>query len=261
MIKAKKHLAQHFLIHSHIAQKIVATFLKYPKYFTIEIGAGTGILTKLLLHQLSNNTFIAIDIDPESIHYLKNKFPQNQHQFLLEDFLQSENIDTMLSSQNVNIIGNFPYNISSQILFKVLEHRRNVQYLVGMFQKEVAERICASPENKNYGILSVLLQCFYHTRYLFTVHEGSFNPPPKVKSAVIALETKNVKSLPVSENLFFEVVKTSFQQRRKTLKNSLKKWSALHSLPYSEKRPEQLTYTQFLEIVSYIEKNEKNTTE
>ncbi len=254
MVKAKKHLGQHFLNNLNIAEKIVHTFLQYPIHFTIEIGAGTGVLTERLLKHLPENNFVAIDIDAESIQYLKSKFPKYANQFLLEDFLKSEVIEKILSNQKVNIVGNFPYNISSQILFKVLENKHNLEYLVGMFQKEVAERICSPPGNKNYGILSVLIQTFYTTKYLFTINEGNFNPPPKVKSAVIALESNHFQ-LPVNEKLFFDVVKTAFQQRRKTLRNSLKKWASELSLPYSDKRPEQLHYEQFLELTSIIEKN------
>jgi len=255
LVKAKKHLGQHFLTNPIIAQNIITAFLKYPPLFSIEIGAGTGVLTEKLIAYFPKNQFIAIDIDQESIDYLKQKFPKHSEQFLLENFLHSSYLQSILSTQKVNIIGNFPYNISSQILFKILEHKKNVMNVVGMFQKEVAERICASSGNKEYGILSVLLQTFYHTKYLFTVNEGNFNPPPKVKSAVIALENKNENKLPVNEKLYFEIVKTAFQQRRKTLRNSLKKWSQHLILPYQDKRPEQLHYQEFIEITKTIEEN------
>jgi len=253
LVKAKKHLGQHFLTNPIIAENIITAFLKYPPLFSIEIGAGTGVLTEKLISHFPKHQFIAIDIDQESIEYLKQKFPEHSDQFLLEDFLHSSYIHSLLSTQKVNIIGNFPYNISSQILFKVLEHKENVMNVVGMFQKEVAERICAPSGNKEYGILSVLLQTFYHTKYLFTVNEGNFNPPPKVKSAVIVLENKNENTLPVNEKLYFEVVKTAFQQRRKTLRNSLKKWSQYQTLPYQDKRPEQLNYQEFIEITKAIQ--------
>lgn len=255
LVKAKKHLGQHFLINTQVADKIVLAFSEKQKnFFTIEIGAGTGVLTKRLLPLFNKNNFIAIDIDSESIEFLKKEYPEHREQFLLEDFLHSKLIEHLLLSQKVNIIGNFPYNISSQIMFKVLEHRKNIEVVTGMFQKEVAERICAVPGNKNYGILSVLLQTFFHTKYLFTVHEGSFNPPPKVKSGVIMLETKGIKDFETDENLFFDIVKTSFQQRRKTLRNSLKKWFSVNiNLPYGDKRPEQLSYKEFIEITSLIQ--------
>lgn len=254
MVKAKKYLGQHFLTNQNIAQKIVSEFLSFPKHFTIEIGAGTGVLTEKLINHFPKNNFVAIDIDEESIQYLKQKFPDNSNQFLLEDFLNSKFVEDILSNKKVNIIGNFPYNISSQILFKIFEHKQNVQGVVGMFQKEVAERICASHGSKVYGILSVLLQTFFETRYLFTVNEGSFNPPPKVKSAVISLVNKQNHNLQVNEKLFVEIVKTAFQQRRKTLRNSLSKWSKSIDFPYQDKRPEQLSYEQFIEITEIIEK-------
>lgn len=252
MIRAKKHFGQHFLVNTGVRDKIIQSFLSLPKFFTIEIGAGTGILTEILLNHLNNDEFIAIDIDTESIEYLKKKFPENSTQFLLEDFLHSDIINLILSQKKVNIIGNFPYNISSQIMFKVLENKESVQFVTGMFQKEVAERICSKPGNKDYGILSVLLQTFFHTEYLFTVSEGSFNPPPKVKSAVIVLSNKHEK-YNFNEPLFFDVVKTAFNQRRKTLRNSLKKFGKEIHLPYLNMRPEQLSYKQFIEIVNALE--------
>lgn len=255
MVKPKKYLGQHFLNNPFIAKKIVDYFISLPKYFSIEIGAGTGVLTEKLIHHFNSNEFIAIDIDKESIDYLIEKFPDHQHQFLLEDFLSSTIIQNILSSKKVNIIGNFPYNISSQIMFKVLEHKNNVENVVGMFQKEVAQRICSPPGNKDYGILSVLLQTYYHTQYLFTVKEGNFTPPPKVQSAVIALKRKSQTENILNEKLFFEIVKTSFQQRRKTLRNSLSKYRDF--LLDADKRPEQLSFIQFIEIANKIEENLK----
>ncbi len=254
MIKAKKNLGQHFLVNQGIAKKIVEVFLFCPQFYTIEVGAGTGVLTEKLLPHFDEDQFIAIDVDKESIEYLKKHIPEHASQFLLEDFLCSSLVDNILSHQKVNIIGNFPYNISSQIMFKVLEYKHHVQCVVGMFQKEVAERICSMTGSKNYGILSVLLQTYYHTEYLFTVSEDAFNPPPKVKSAVIRLKSKNVNSIGVDEKLFFEVVKTAFNQRRKILKNSLSKWSGSIEIPYCDKRPEQLSFHQFIEVTSVIEK-------
>lgn len=250
MIKAKKYLGQHFLVNHGIKNKIMEKFLSLPQYFTIEIGAGTGILTQELIKNIPKDKFIAIDIDPDSIEFLKENYPECSHQFLLEDFLHSPYIEKILCENEVNIIGNFPYNISTQIMFKLLKHRKNVRSMVGMFQKEVAERICAIPGNKQYGILSVLLQTYFESQYLFTVSEGSFNPPPKVKSAVISLENKNANILDINEKLYFEIVKTAFQQRRKILRNSLKKWSTKIRLPYMDKRPEQLSYFQFIEITN-----------
>ncbi|MCX7729183.1 MAG: 16S rRNA (adenine(1518)-N(6)/adenine(1519)-N(6))-dimethyltransferase RsmA [Bacteroidia bacterium] len=254
MVQAKKHLGQHFLINEGVKKKIIEVVYHIPKNFTIEIGAGTGVLTKELIQCLNKNEFLAIDIDKESIEYLKRNFPENADQFLLEDFLNSERVDAILSSKLINIVGNFPYNISSQIMFKVLNYKNNIQYVVGMFQKEVAKRICAAPHNKDYGILSVLLQTYFETEYLFTVNEGSFNPPPKVKSAVVLLKNKMKKEYGFNEHVFFDVVKTAFNQRRKTLRNSLKKFGGEIEFLYKDKRPEQLSYYQFIEITNQIEK-------
>ncbi len=253
MVKAKKHLGQHFLINKHIAEKIIQSFLECPRQLTIEIGAGTGVLTEYLLKEFDDTNFFALDVDRESIEYLKQHYPKHTNQFLLEDFLHSENIDKLLM-QPCNIIGNFPYNISSQIMFKVLEHKQNVYSVVGMFQKEVAERICSKPGTKAYGILSVLLQTFYETQYLFTVSEDCFDPPPKVKSAVIKLSKKPNIQLPCQEKFYFNVVKTAFNQRRKTLRNSLKKYSYNNeNIIYNDKRPEQLGYEQFIELAKQLE--------
>ncbi|GIV28998.1 MAG: ribosomal RNA small subunit methyltransferase A [Bacteroidia bacterium] len=237
MIKAKKHLGQHFLVNRGVTEKIIREFLKLPKHFTIEIGAGTGVLTQELLKHFGKNEFVAIDVDAESIQYLKENFAEHSEQFLLEDFLHSNIVDSLLSQKKINIIGNFPYNISTQIMFKILNHKNNIEHVVGMFQKEVAQRICAPPGNKDYGIPSVMLQTYYETQYLFTVNEGSFFPPPKVKSAVIELRKKKTNPV-VNETLFFDVVKTAFNQRRKTLKNSLKKFGSGINFPYADKRPE-----------------------
>lgn len=257
MVKPKKYLGQHFLVNQGIVTKIIQTFCKLQPHFTIEIGAGTGVLTHELLKVLSSESFVAIDVDKESIEYLKHHFPEHSHQFLLEDFLHSEIIRHFLNTRETNIVGNFPYNISSQILFKILEHKNNVKNVLGMFQKEVAERICAPPGNKDYGILSVLLQTYYEPQYLFTVNEGSFNPPPKVKSAVVLLKAKEQQEYTINEPLFFDIVKTAFNQRRKTLKNSLKKFSTDTNFPYKDKRPEELHYTQFLEIAEYFQRTER----
>lgn len=253
LIKAKKNLGQHFLVHLPTAKRIVDAFLSCPQFYTIEIGAGTGVLTKILLQHFDKNQFIAIDIDKESIEYLKHNYPEHHKQFLLEDFLHSSVINDILAHKRVNIIGNFPYNISTQIMFKILEYKQNVQYVIGMFQREVAKRICSAPGNKDYGILSVLLQAYFEVEYLFTVNEFCFQPPPKVKSAVIKLKNKNIHSIGVDEKLFFEVVKTAFNQRRKTLRNSLSKYTEKIDIPYSTKRPEQLSFNEFIEITAVIE--------
>ena len=197
-VKAKKHLGQHFLIDLNIAQKIVNA-LPQDELITIEIGPGTGVLTQ---YMIDKDNFIAFDIDIESIEFLKEKYPQYKDKIQFQDFLEAD-LTPFASKGNFKVIGNFPYNISTQIMFKVLEHRESVSSLVGMFQKEVAQRIAEKPGSKTYGILSVLLQAFYKIEYLFTVSEHVFNPPPKVKSAVIRLTRNTTDKLNCNEELFF----------------------------------------------------------
>jgi 16S rRNA (adenine1518-N6/adenine1519-N6)-dimethyltransferase len=250
-VRAKKHLGQHFLCDENIARKIVDALLVSDKQNpAIEIGPGTGVLTKYLIEEINN--FHALDVDAESIDFLKNKFPEKKDEFLLADFLETDLV--ALSGQHFNVIGNFPYNISSQIMFRVLEYRNNVNCVVGMFQKEVAQRIAEKPGTKTYGILSVLLQAFYKIEYLFTVHENVFSPPPKVKSAVIRLTRNDVKQLACDEELFFKVVKTTFNQRRKQIRNSIKPLFNAREIshPLFEKRPEQLNVEQFVELTKLI---------
>lgn len=251
-IKAKKHLGQHFLCDENIAKKIVdALIVTDNKNPLIEIGPGTGVLTKYLINEM--DSFYALDIDTESVEYLKNQFPDKKEQIIYADFLETDLIK--LCGNRFNVIGNFPYNISSQIMFRVLEHRNNVGTVVGMFQKEVAQRIAESPGSKTYGILSVLLQAFYNIEYLFTVHENVFSPPPKVKSAVIRLTRNNVEKLACNEALFFKVIKTTFNQRRKTIRNSIKPLFAEKDITnyLFDKRPEQLTVNQFVELTKFVE--------
>lgn len=222
-VKAKKHLGQHFLTDMNIARKITGSLRPEGRYQEVlEIGPGMGVLTGLLLENPHYETTV-IDIDAESVSWLRNNFPGLADRIIQADFLRFD-IPAHFRGQ-VGIIGNFPYNISSQILFKVLEHREQVPELVGMFQKEVAERVAAGPGSKIYGILSVLLQAFYRIDYLFTVNPGVFNPPPKVRSGVIRLERKENFKLDCDEILFFEVVKAGFNQRRKTLRNALSRFS------------------------------------
>jgi 16S rRNA (adenine1518-N6/adenine1519-N6)-dimethyltransferase len=250
-VRAKKHLGQHFLCDENFAKKIVDALIVKDKLTpAIEIGPGTGVLTKYLVEEIEN--FHALDVDGESIDFLKNKFPQHTKKFMLADFLEADL--NALCGDKFNVIGNFPYNISTQIMFRVLEHRNNVNIVVGMFQKEVAQRIAEKPGTKTYGILSVLLQAFYNIEYLFTVHQNVFSPPPKVKSAVIRLERNNVKQLDCDESLFFKVVKTTFNQRRKTIRNSIKPLGALKDTthPLFDKRPEQLSVAQFVELTLLI---------
>ncbi|MEZ5147502.1 MAG: 16S rRNA (adenine(1518)-N(6)/adenine(1519)-N(6))-dimethyltransferase RsmA [Bacteroidales bacterium] len=251
MVKPKKHLGQHFLTDPNTALKIV-NYLPENTLQLLEIGPGKGILTKFIL-QKNIPDFKLIELDAESVEYLLLNFPElagkiYQHDFLKFDLKQ-------LFDGKWTIIGNFPYNISSQILFRVLEFRNSVNVVVGMFQKEVAERIAASPGNKTYGILSVLTQAFYKIEYLATIREGVFFPPPKVKSAVIRLTRNDVKNLDCDESLFFGVVKTAFNQRRKTLRNALGKMGVkdiLEIQEFMEKRAEQLSVNDFIKITSFL---------
>ncbi|MDX9909552.1 MAG: 16S rRNA (adenine(1518)-N(6)/adenine(1519)-N(6))-dimethyltransferase RsmA [Mariniphaga sp.] len=217
-IRAKKHLGQHFLKDEDIARQIVDS-VSLPCENLLEIGPGTGVLTKYLL-QLPVRNFIALDVDRDSVPYLKKTFPESADKIREGDFLRIPMQE--LFGAPFTIIGNFPYNISSQIFFRVLENRNLVPEIVCMLQKEVAERIAAPPGSKTYGILSVLLQAWYDIEYLFTVEPHVFVPPPKVRSAVIRLSRNKVQDLGCDEQLFVKVVKTAFNQRRKTLRNGLK---------------------------------------
>lgn len=249
-VKAKKHLGQHFLIDLNIAQKIVNA-LPQDDLAILEIGPGTGVLTQYLIEK---DNFTAFDIDTESIDFLKQKYPEHQHKIQFQDFLEAD-LHPFAAKGKFKVVGNFPYNISSQIMFKVLEHRDDITSLVGMFQKEVAVRIAEKPGSKAYGILSVLLQAFYKIEYLFTVSEHVFNPPPKVKSGVIRLSRNTTGKLNCDEELFFKVVKASFNQRRKTVRNSVKVLSGnvvVESM-YLDKRAEQLSVAEFVELTNSIE--------
>lgn len=251
LVKAKKHLGQHFLKDLTIAQKIADTlsFSGYRK--TLEIGPGMGVLTQFLLEK--DTDVYVIEIDRESVTYLENHFPKLQNKIISGDFLKFDIVSYF--KEPFAIIGNFPYNISSQIVFKMLDLRDYIPEFSGMFQKEVAERICEKAGSKTYGILSVLVQAFYDADYLFTVSENVFNPPPKVKSGVLRLVRKENFHLDCDEKLFFSVVKTAFQQRRKTLRNSLKSFINSEELKVKtvfDKRPEQLSWEEFVEITKMI---------
>lgn len=255
-VKPKKNLGQHFLTDQNIARKIVDSLgAGIPD--VLEIGPGMGVLTQYLL-QRNDISLHVIEIDRESIGYLNEHFPELRS-IWNEDFLRVD--FNRLFSGNFRVIGNFPYNISSQILFKILEHRDRIPEVVGMFQKEVAERVASAHNNKSYGIMSVLLQAFYSIEYLFTVNENVFNPPPKVKSAVIRLERNTLQQLPCSEELFIKVVKAAFNQRRKMLRNSLR--NVCETLPeeFATKRPEQLSVNDFITLtvlVGNLQKNESD---
>ena len=245
MVQPKKHLGQHFLKDQNIARKIVSSLSPETKNL-LEIGPGTGILTQILLNSDIKNYFV-IEIDKESITHLQSLFPDFSENIIQGDFLKFNPEKHFPGS--FSIIGNFPYNISSQILFKVLEHRDQVAEVVGMFQKEVAERIASPPGNKKYGILSVLVQAFYKIEYLFTVSESVFDPPPKVKSAMIRLKRNESENLDCNENLFFKIVKAGFNQRRKTLRNALKQIELsdeINSTGLLSKRAEQLNVEDFI---------------
>lgn len=251
-VRAKKYLGQHFLTDRNIARKIVESLRPAGSYDQVlEIGPGMGILTALLLKDPRYTTTV-IDIDAESAAWLRQHFPELGQRIIHADFLRFD-IGGHFPGQ-VGIIGNFPYNISSQILFKVLEHRERVPELAGMFQKEVAERIAASPGSKTYGILSVLLQAFYNIEYLFTVNPGVFNPPPKVRSGVIRLERKENFVLDCDERLFFEVVKAAFNQRRKTLRNALSRFSPAGKVDEAllQLRAERLRVADFVNITQAL---------
>lgn len=252
-VRAKKHLGQHFLTDESIAEKI-ANSLSYQGYgHVLEIGPGMGVLTKYLLKK--DSTLHVIEIDSESVDYLKKKYLPLADRIIEKDFLKYD-LTKVFEQQDFAIIGNFPYNISSQILFKTLEMRDQIPEFSGMFQKEVALRICSKEGSKVYGILSVLTQAFYDAEYLFTVPPSVFNPPPKVDSGVLLLTRKKNYHLPCDEELFFKVVKTGFQQRRKTLRNSLNSLDLSDNLKSNiifDQRPEQLSVQQFIALTHLIQ--------
>jgi len=263
-VKAKKHLGQHFLKDENIAKKIADALTENGYNNVLEIGPGMGVLTKYILKKKPKVT--VFEIDAESVIYLKEVFTVEQisidtstekFQIIEGDFLKC-NLKEVFNNQQVAIIGNFPYNISSQIVFKAIENRDVVPEFSGMFQKEVAERIAEKPGSKTYGILSVLTQAFFDTEYLFTVPPSVFNPPPKVDSGVIRCIRKENFTLPVEEKLFFRVVKTAFNQRRKMLRSSLKSFNLSLSLkedPIFAKRPEQLSVSDFILLTQKITEN------
>lgn len=254
-VRAKKHLGQHFLTDELIAQQIADSLIGTSYENVLEIGPGMGVLTKYLLKK--PYTTHVIEIDPESVEYLQTHYLNLANRIISKDILKI-NLSDYFGDEPIAIIGNFPYNISSQIVFKALENRHRIPEFSGMFQKEVALRIAEKEGSKVYGILSVLTQAFYDVEYLFTVPPTVFNPPPKVDSGVIRLTRKENYILPVDEKLFFKVVKTGFQQRRKTLRNSLKTLNLSDNLREDsifDKRPEQLSVQEFIYLTSKIEKD------
>jgi 16S rRNA (adenine1518-N6/adenine1519-N6)-dimethyltransferase len=251
-VRAKKHLGQHFLKDENVAKRIADTLTLNRYENVLEIGLGMGVLTKYLLEK-PIKTYVC-EIDTESVEYLKAHYLQLSDRILEEDFLKY-NLKKTFKDEPFAIIGNFPYNISTQIVFKTLEMRDQIPEFSGMFQKEVAQRICASHGNKTYGILSVLTQAFYDAEYLFTVPPDVFNPPPKVDSGVMRLIRKENYTLPCDEKLFFRVVKMAFQQRRKTLRNSLKTFNLSNNLKEDTifgLRPEQLSVQGFIDLTIKI---------
>ena len=256
-VRAKKNLGQHFLNDKNIAKNIVDSLQATQTNTVLEIGPGMGVLTQFLLQKEQYQTHV-VEIDRESVTYLKEHYPQLEDRIIAKDFLKLNLNDYFKDS--FAIIGNFPYNISSQIFFKVLEYKDQIPEVVGMIQKEVAERISTGPGSKTYGILSVLLQAYYDIDYLFTVHENVFTPPPRVKSAVIRLSRNNREKLDCDNQLFFKIVKASFNQRRKTLRNSLKAFitdEQIKGLDIFSKRPEQLSVPEFEQLTQLIDSQQQ----
>lgn len=256
LVRAKKHLGQHFLTDKNIAAKIVESLRPDDLYKQVlEVGPGMGILSDFLLQKNEYETFL-IDIDTESYLYLQKKYPQLGNRLINADFLDMDFASFFTGP--MAIIGNFPYNISSQILFKVLDNRQQVVEVVGMFQKEVAERCNSKPGSKEYGILSVFLQAYYKVEYLFTVKAGVFNPPPKVLSAVIRLTRNDITELNCDEKLFWQVVKAGFNQRRKTLRNALSSLINKEKMtgePMLDLRAERLSVDDFVKLTREITNN------
>lgn len=259
LVKAKKHLGQHFLTDKNIAEKIVNSLQSTAQYNQVlEVGPGMGILSDILLQQNAYETHL-IDIDTESFNFLQKKYPQLGDKLINGDFLQLNFADVFPGK--FAIIGNFPYNISSQILFKILDNRQQVVEVVGMFQKEVAQRCAEKPGSKEYGILSVFLQAYYKVEYLFTVKAGVFNPPPKVLSAVIRLTRNEVEKLDCDEKLFWQVVKAGFNQRRKTLRNALASVVNKDQMgddPVFDLRAERLGVSEFVRLTNLISESKKH---
>jgi 16S rRNA (adenine1518-N6/adenine1519-N6)-dimethyltransferase len=260
-VSPKKHLGQHFLAEPSIAQRIVES-LRLPGGVTevLEIGPGMGVLTANLLQHAEYQTTV-VEIDRESVTYLEKHFPSLHGRIISADFLRQD-LGQLFPGKPLSIIGNFPYNISSQIFFQALAHRQQVREVVGMLQKEVADRLAEPPGSKVYGILSVLLQAYYKVEMLFTVPPHVFIPPPKVQSAVIRLTRNDTEKLDCDEKLFFKVVKQAFQTRRKTLRNALKPFGLPVDVtvdPIFDKRAEQLGVLDFVRLTNMVsEQNASN---
>ena len=253
-VKPKKFLGQHFLKDLAVARQIADTVDACPGLPLLEVGPGMGVLTQFLLKK--ERPLKVVEVDYESVAYLRENYPELEDNIIEDDFLKMH-LERLFDGQPFVLTGNYPYNISSQIFFKMLDYKDLIPCCTGMIQKEVAERIAAAPGSKTYGILSVLIQAWYSVEYLFTVHEHVFNPPPKVKSAVIRMTRNETQALGCDEKLFKQIVKTTFNQRRKTLRNSIKpilgKDSPLTQDTLFDKRPEQLSVAQFIALTNQVE--------
>ena len=255
-VKPKKALGQHFLNDLNIAERIVESLS--PSQNVLEIGPGTGILTKILVKK--KISLKLVEIDKESVDFLTNELEINDSLIYNQDFLKM-NLAEVFNKNNFSIIGNFPYNISSQIVFKIIDYRKYIPEMCGMFQYEVAERICQKEGSKKYGIISVITQAYYNANLLFEVSNDLFTPPPKVNSAVISLKRKENLNLNCDEKLFLKIVKLSFQQRRKTMRNSLKQINLSDNLREDtifDKRPEQLSVTEFIDLTNMVSQDLNN---
>ena len=254
LVKPKKFLGQHFLKDLSIAKDIADTVDECPGVPILEVGPGMGVLTQFLMEK--GREVKVVELDFESVAYLRENFPALEGNIIEDDFLKLK-LEKLFDGRPFVLTGNYPYNISSQIFFKMLDYKDLIPCCTGMIQKEVAERIAAGPGSKTYGILSILIQAWYKVEYLFTVHEHVFNPPPKVKSAVIRMTRNETKELGCNERLFKLIVKTTFNQRRKTLRNSissiLEKGNPLSNDPVFNKRPEQLSVQEFIELTNRVE--------
>ena len=254
LVKPKKFLGQHFLKDLSIAKDIADTVDECPGLPILEVGPGMGVLTQFLMEK--GREVKVVELDFESVAYLRENFPALEGNIIEDDFLKLK-LEKLFDGRPFVLTGNYPYNISSQIFFKMLDYKDLIPCCTGMIQKEVAERIAAGPGSKTYGILSILIQAWYKVEYLFTVHEHVFNPPPKVKSAVIRMTRNETKELGCNERLFKLIVKTTFNQRRKTLRNSissiLEKGNPLSNDPVFNKRPEQISVQEFIELTNRVE--------
>ena len=253
-VKPKKFLGQHFLKDLQVAQDIANTVDACPELPILEVGPGMGVLTQFLMTK--ERPLKVVELDFESVAYLRENFPALGNNIIEQDFLKMD-LTQLFEGKPFVLTGNYPYNISSQIFFKMLDYKDLIPCCTGMIQKEVAERMAAGPGSKTYGILSVLIQAWYRVEYLFTVHEHVFNPPPKVKSAVIRMTRNETQELGCNEKLFKQIVKTTFNQRRKTLRNSispiLDKTNPLMADPIFNKRPEQLSVQEFIDLTNRVE--------